>query len=85
MTNNTQVVHLFGDFAHRGHVCLVFELLGMNLYELLKQNQFRGLPLASVRLASTQVVAALDRLAAARIVHCDLKPENILVAQRVDN
>ena len=51
----------------RGHLCLVFVLLGMNLYELLKQNQFRGLPLASVRLVSTQVVAALDRLAA-RIV-----------------
>ena len=23
--DRTQVVHLFGDFAHRGHVCLVFE------------------------------------------------------------
>ena len=68
------VVHLFGDFAHRGHVCLVFELLGMNLYEL--SNKINLEDSVSLRaLASTQVVAALDRLAAARIVHCDLKPK----------
>ena len=73
------IVHLFGDFSHRHHVCLVFELLGMNLYELLKQNQFRGLPLRSVRLASCQVISALERLATMRVMHCDLKPENILV------
>mmetsp|Transcript_29362 Transcript_29362/g.103526 ORF Transcript_29362/g.103526 Transcript_29362/m.103526 type:complete len:536 (+) Transcript_29362:77-1684(+) len=74
------IVHLFGDFTHLSHVCLVFELLSMNLYELLKQNQFRGLPLASVRLFAMQIVAGLVALDCARVVHCDLKPENILLA-----
>ena len=40
---------LLDSFTHKGHLCLVFELLDMNLYELLKQNQFRGLPLPLIR------------------------------------
>ncbi|CAB4435663.1 unnamed protein product [Rhizophagus irregularis] len=33
----------WNTFIHRRHLCLVFELLSVNLYELIKQNQFRGL------------------------------------------
>jgi hypothetical protein len=37
------------SFNDKNHLCLVFEMLDMNLYELLKQNQFRGLPLSLIR------------------------------------
>lgn len=40
---------LLDSFNDKNHLCLVFELLDMNLYELLKQNQFRGLPLSLIR------------------------------------
>ncbi|CAN0414794.1 unnamed protein product, partial [Ascophyllum nodosum] len=29
-------------FEHQGHCCLVFELLGLSLYEYLKTNKYRG-------------------------------------------
>ena len=78
------VVCLLDDFKHRGpnglHVCMVFELLGMNLYELLKKRDYRGLPLPIVQRISKQILIGLDYLhSACSIIHTDLKPENILL------
>jgi serine/threonine protein kinase len=57
----------------------VFELLSDNLYELIKQNHFRGLSTNLVRVFTAQILDALTVLNEARIIHCDLKPENILL------
>ena len=74
------LVRLLDSFTDKGHLCLVFELLDMNLYELLKQNQFRGLPLSLIRHFASEIVEALGVMEEAGIIHCDLKPENILLA-----
>ena len=77
-------------FYFRGHLCIATELLGMNLYELIKTNEFRGFPLTLIRkydpaLDSTynrfarQMLRCLLFLRKQRVVHCDLKPENILL------
>jgi dual specificity protein kinase YAK1 len=58
---------------------LVFELLSVNLYELIKQNQFRGLSTTLVRVFAQQLLNGLALLNKARLIHCDLKPENILL------
>lgn len=42
-------------FLHRNHLCLVFELLNLNLYELIRHNKFQGLSLSLVRVFITQV------------------------------
>lgn len=64
---------------YKNHLCLVFELLSFNLYELIKQNKFRGLSTHLVRMISAQVLDALVILKEASVIHCDLKPENILL------
>lgn len=66
-------------FIHHNHLCLVFELLSSNLYELIKQNSFRGLSTSLVRVFTNQLLDALTVLNEARLIHCDLKPENILL------
>ena len=73
------LLRLKDTFIHRQHLCLVFELLSVNLYELIKQNQFRGLSTTLVRVFASQLLNALSLLNKARIIHCDLKPENILL------
>lgn len=73
------LLRLKDTFIHRQHLCLVFELLSVNLYELIKQNQFRGLSTTLVRVFAQQLLNALSLLSKARIIHCDLKPENILL------
>lgn len=66
-------------FTHRGHLCLTFELMSVNLYELIKQNQFRGLSTNLVRVFTSQMLDAMTVLNEAKIIHCDLKPENVLL------
>lgn len=66
---------------HRNHQCLVFEMLSLNLYELLKNTQFGGVSLNLIRKFAKQVLKSLSFLARkdVDVIHCDLKPENILL------
>ena len=73
------ILRLRDKFIQKGHLCLVFELLSVNLYELIKQNQYRGLGLNLVRVFAGQLLDAMSMLKDAHIIHCDLKPENILL------
>eukprot|EP00557_Chaetoceros_sp_GSL56_P012882 CAMPEP_0176482700 /NCGR_PEP_ID=MMETSP0200_2-20121128/3517_1 /TAXON_ID=947934 /ORGANISM="Chaetoceros sp., Strain GSL56" /LENGTH=961 /DNA_ID=CAMNT_0017879037 /DNA_START=293 /DNA_END=3178 /DNA_ORIENTATION=+ len=73
------MVSLLCYFMYKSHLCLVFELLGQNLYELLKRRQFRGLPIGTVKHIVRQALVGMKELGQQRIVHCDLKPENILL------
>lgn len=48
-------VRAYESFTHRGHICLVFELLQTNLYDYLKKTQFRPFPLKHIRPIAQQV------------------------------
>ena len=74
-------VHLKRHFMFRNHLCLVFELLSYNLYDLLRNTHFRGVSLNLTRKLAQQLCTALLFLATPElsIIHCDLKPENILL------
>lgn len=49
------IVRMRDYFVFRNHLCLVFELLSVNLYELIKHNQFRGLSMNLLRVFVSQV------------------------------
>ena len=72
-------IRLMDTFMHKEHLCLVFELLASNLYELIKQNQFQGLNMKLVKIISKQLLEGLAQLKSFQMIHCDLKPENILL------
>jgi dual specificity tyrosine-phosphorylation-regulated kinase 2/3/4 len=73
------IVKKLRSFEFRGHLCLVFELLSVNLYDFLSRNNFQGLSIALVRRAAVQLFMALKTVHSVGIIHCDLKPENILL------
>ena len=79
--NSSYIVKLKGHFMHRNHLCLVFELLSYNLYDLLRNTNFRGVSLNLTRKFAQQLCTALKFLVQTElsIIHCDLKPENILL------
>lgn len=78
-TNNRHIVNYYAHFMFRGHLCLVFEKLSINLYELLKQNNHIGVNIETLRRFITQLLEALCVLVHSDVIHCDLKPENILL------
>ncbi|PRP80690.1 hypothetical protein PROFUN_11649 [Planoprotostelium fungivorum] len=77
--NMHYIVRLTDYFVFRNHLCLVFELLSVNLYELLKQNNFKGLSMTLIKCFLLQILEALATIGQSDVVHCDLKPENILL------
>ncbi|GLG92330.1 Serine/threonine-protein kinase Doa, partial [Gryllus bimaculatus] len=61
------------------HVCLVMELLGPTLRQLLEERQLCPLPLAHVASVLAQMFNALEALQIHHIVHTDVKTDNIMV------
>ncbi|XP_009936770.2 dual specificity tyrosine-phosphorylation-regulated kinase 4 isoform X2 [Opisthocomus hoazin] len=77
--DNHNIIHMKEYFYFRNHFCISFELLGINLYELIKKNNFQGFSLSLIRHFTQCVLRCLQVLYQERIIHCDLKPENILL------
>lgn len=73
------IVRIYDHFPHQNHLCIAFELLDSNLYELIKINNFKGLSLSIVQLFSKQILRGLALMKTSGVIHCDLKPENILL------
>ena len=82
INNNHNIVHIVESFEFRNHQCITFELLSMNLYELIKKNKFHGFTLQLVRKFAHSLLQCLECLHRNKIIHCDLKPENILLKQQ---
>lgn len=80
--NTMNIIHMLESFQFRNHICMTFELLSINLYELIKKNKFQGFSLQLVRKFAHSILQCLDALYRNRIIHCDLKPENILLKQQ---
>jgi dual specificity protein kinase YAK1 len=77
--DSCHIVRLKDFFVHKQHLCLVFECLSLNLFELVRYNKFRGLSFGLIRTFVHQTLKALTLLHNSGIIHCDIKPENILL------
>jgi serine/threonine protein kinase len=77
-------VRYLRSFDWRGHFCMVFEPLGKSLYDLVRANRYRPLPLYCVQSFADQLCAAVAFLHRMRLIHTDLKLENVLLVGRED-
>ncbi|CAI7619629.1 unnamed protein product [Penicillium glandicola] len=81
--NKMHVIKFDRYFDHKGHLCMVFENLSMDLREVLKKfGRDVGLNLRAVRAYGQQIFLGLCLLRKCNILHADLKPDNLLVNEQ---
>ncbi|KAF8907315.1 CMGC/CLK protein kinase [Gymnopilus junonius] len=78
-TNRNNCIHLLSWFDHRNHICLVSELLGMCVYDFIKENDFAPFPRHHIQKFARQLLGSVAFLHELKLIHTDLKPENILL------
>lgn len=79
--NTMNIIHMYESFVFRNHVCITFELLSVNLYELIKKNKFQGFSIQLVRRFAFSMLKCLEALYTNKIIHCDLKVISIVRQQ----
>lgn len=67
--DNYNIVRILNSLEFRDHVCIVFELLSINLYDFLKLNDFDGVSMSLIRRFAIQILYALNYLKSECIVH----------------
>ncbi|KAK2460905.1 hypothetical protein APHAL10511_007375 [Amanita phalloides] len=77
--NRHRCIHLLNHFDHKNHICLVSELLGMCVYDFLKENDFAPFPRRHIQDFARQLLGSVAFLHDLHLIHTDLKPENILL------
>lgn len=56
------VIHMLESFTFRNQVCMAFELLSIDLYELIKKkNKFQGFSIQLVRKFAQSILQSLMR------------------------
>jgi serine/threonine-protein kinase SRPK3 len=79
----THNLMMYDWFFHHGsngkHFVMSFEVLGNNLLTLIKQYNFRGIPMPIVREIARQLLVGLDYMhRICNLIHTDIKPENVV-------
>jgi len=71
-------IQIFDWFDYHGHICIAFDLLGLSVFDFLKDNNYIPYPIHQVRHITYQLCVAVKFLHDNQLTHTDLKPENIL-------
>ncbi|XP_046655148.1 serine/threonine-protein kinase Doa-like [Daphnia pulicaria] len=71
-------VKMLDWFDYHGHMCIAFEMLGLSVFDFLKDNNYQPYSLDQVRHIGYQLSYAVRFLHDNKLTHTDLKPENIL-------
>ncbi|XP_041253356.1 dual specificity protein kinase CLK4 isoform X2 [Onychostruthus taczanowskii] len=80
-SSNFRCVQMLEWFDHHGHVCIVFELLGLSTYDFIKENSFLPFHINDIRNMAYQICQSINFLHHNKLTHTDLKPENILFVE----
>ncbi|KAG0276218.1 hypothetical protein BGZ96_003407, partial [Linnemannia gamsii] len=74
------IVRLHQFFLEKKELCMVFELMDGNLYQLIKDRNGIRLDEKTVRSLVFQILRGLQHMHSKGIMHRDMKPENLLVS-----
>jgi CDC-like kinase len=71
-------VQMLDWFDYYGHTCIAFEMLGLSVFDFLKDNDYAPYPIEQVCQIAHELIVAVKFLHDNKVTHTDLKPENIM-------
>lgn len=74
-----RIIKMRSCFIHQKHFCIVFELLDMTLYDLIRSYCYTGFSFPMISHWTKQILEGLIVAEELKVIHCDLKPENIML------
>lgn len=74
------VLKYLEHFNFRSHMCIVTELLSVNLFTVIESTGFKGMELELVQQFARQILKGIEFIHKHKIIHCDIKPENIMLS-----
>ncbi|KZT29910.1 kinase-like protein [Neolentinus lepideus HHB14362 ss-1] len=77
--NLNKCIHLLQWFNYHNHICIVYELFGMCIYDFLKENDFEPFPRQHIQSFAKQLLGSVAFLHELHIIHADLRPEIALL------
>lgn len=76
---NDYIMNYCDHFHFRGHMCIVTEVLSLNLFTFLETDSFRGVSLGLLKSFAYKILRGMEFLYDKKVIHCDIKPENIMI------
>lgn len=76
---NKYLLNYCDHFHFRGHMCIVTEVLSINLYTFLELLNFLGVSLKLLKSFAKKILKGLQYIHEMKVIHCDMKPENIMI------
>lgn len=67
--DDKNIIRIKNHFNFRSHICISFELLSINMYDLIRENNFEGFPMEIVRKFAVQILQGLKYMRQLSIIH----------------
>ncbi|XP_029690258.1 homeodomain-interacting protein kinase 1-like isoform X1 [Takifugu rubripes] len=80
--NHAHFVKLLDHFEHNSQLCLVYEMLSHDFFNVFKLRKGKPLCVSKIRPIAKQLFMALSDLKKLGILHTDLKPDNIMLVDQ---
>lgn len=77
--DKNNLVKFFEHFEYREHMCLVFEMLDISLWDFMVKRSFTPLCLSEIQIIAQQLLVALKTLKNIGLVHTDIKLDNVML------
>lgn len=78
-THQNLFINIYNAFFYHRHACIVYELYGLSLYDVMHMRNDRPLPINAIKTIMYRVIQAVALIHKNGMVHTDIKLENILI------